>query len=453
MNGRRALEIFEGFRQGQLAFDGPEIDELIKLDLVVDADPRDLVLLQQIEPAVKHAETTLGDPTAPEAVAAALAALEHKLKSSWSRLTTRDSKVQAQEAERKRLRRALAVLNDQVLCGRLIAMTLTPPVTPYYPCQPIGDEVYGLTAKGARVQGQLALRIDRYGAYPLAAFIKPFDKTEIKMTAFGGEIATLSNNIGYVKKNPHQVVIGLAKMGMPATEALGTYRSTMSAVHAPDVAVTYARNAAAHGGTQAVAEKLRVAQRALRQVGFEESPEVMGAAKTLLPYGSMTQAAERFKALFNGVAGISMRNGLFEIPLAVKCTARLMPADGTPDEIVQRVVHTVETLRRHPAKHIPQLGESMLATALASMVREVSAIEPLVERLRQVEAELIRAQVCDSITANANALECVTSPGTPVEVVSTVRSLAAEVATQSGRDHPSAADVSVAVSFAKRFAY
>ncbi len=450
MNGTRAIQIFHGFRQGQLSFEANEIDELIKLDLVIEGDPRDLALLEQVQPVVQqYAETTIGDPEAPQKVAARLAEIEEKLKSSWSRLTTRDSKVKAQETERKQLRRALAVLNDQITRGRLLTLGFTPLATPWFPCQALGDEVYALTQKGARVEQQLALRGERYGAHPLAAFVKQFDKTEAKMASFSSEIATLSKNIGYVKKNPHQVVIGLAKTGMPATQALGVYNANMRAVHAPDVAVTYARNAAEHGGAQAVAERIRAAQRALRNVGFVESPEVMGAAKTLLPY-RIEDGAARFKEIFNAVAASGVADG--EFPIAVKCTARLMPADGAPAEVVQRVIAAVNALRRFPVNY-PQGHEGMLATALASMVRDLPAVGQLVERFRQVEVALVKAGVCNSAMTNQTALECVTAPGTPAEVADTVKALAYQVATKNDRAEPNAADVAVAASFAKRFAF
>ncbi len=450
MNGSRALQIFEGLRQGQLLFEAIEIDELIKLELVIECDPRDLVLLDQVQLVVQqYAETTLRDPEAPQKVAARLAEVEDKLKSSWSRLTTRDSKVKAQEAERKQLRRALAILNDQFTRSRLLTLGLTPLATLWYPCKTLGDEVYALTQKGARVEQQLALRRERYGAHPLAAFIKQFAKTEAKMASFSSEIATLSKNIGYVKKNPHQVVIGLAKTGMPAAQALDAYNANMRAVHAPDVAVTYARNAAEHGGAQAVAERIRAAQRALRNAGFVESPEVMGAAKTLLPY-PIEEGAQRFKAIFNAIAASGVADGQF--PLAVKCTARLMPADGSPSEVVQRVSAAVNALRRFPVGY-PQGHEGMLATALASMVRDLPAVGQLVVRLREVEAALMLAGVCGAATVNQTALECVTAPGTPAEVADTVQALAYQVAAKNERAQPNAADVAVAASFAKRFAF
>jgi hypothetical protein len=450
MNGRRALEIFDGFRKGQLAFEAKEIDELIKLELVIEGDPRDLALIQQVDPVVQqYTGTTFADPEAPQKVAARLAEVEDKLKSSWSRLTTRDSKVQAQEAERKQLRRALAVLNDQTTRGRLLTLGRAPLATLWFACPPLGDEVYALTHKGARVHQQLALRVERYAEHPLSAFMKGFDKTAAKMASFGGEIATLSKNIGYVKKNPHQVVIGLAKTGMPATQALGVYTANLRGV-APDVAVTYARNADTYGGAQAVADRIRAAQRALRQLGFIESPEVMGAAKTLLPYPSVEAGAQRFLAIFNGVMGSGLTNG--QLAPTVKCTARLMPADGTPAEVVQRLVAAAHGLQRRPVGY-PQIHGGMLAAALASMVRDISQVEDLVERFRQVELALMMAKVCNVTTVNEIALECVTAPGTPTEVADTVSALAHEVATKSERAQPNAADVAVAASFAKRFAF
>ena len=51
------------------------------------------------------------------------------------------------------------------------------------------------------------------------------------MRAFSTEVATLSQNIGYVKKNREQVVIGLVKTGAPAKQALGVYQAALQATN------------------------------------------------------------------------------------------------------------------------------------------------------------------------------------------------------------------------------
>jgi hypothetical protein len=294
-----------------------------------------------------------------------------------------------------------------------------------------------------------SLRADRFADQPLSAFMKQFDKTEAKMDAFSGDIALLNANVGHVKKNPHQIVIGLAKSGMAPAEAIGTYRASMKANGAPDVAVTLTRDAA-QGGPQAAAKKLAAAEAALRKAGFPNSPEIAGAAKTLLAFEPVDTGVHRFVAIVNAVLGAGYTQGRLDI--AIKCTARLMSAHGTPAEVVNRVLWAIDSLRKRPTR-VTQIDEPMLATALASMVREAKDVDPLVERFRALEAELVRARVSLPTTACSHALECVACTGTPVEVVDTVASLAIQVATKSGRQTPNNADVAVAVSFAKRFAY
>lgn len=453
MTGRRAMEILSGFVTGQLAFTAEEIDELLELALVVEADPDVFAELQFVEPVMlEHVELPLGDSTAPTVLATRLGEIDEKLKSSWSRLTTSDAKVQKHENERRTLRRALVLVNDTILLRKMIDLAAqrakVATGTSYLPCAALGDELYALTAKGSRVNAQLSLRIDRFADYPLSAFLKSFDKTETKMAEFSGQIATLSANVGYVKKNPHQVVIGLAKSGLPASEAITTYRQTRDAVGAPDVAVTLTRNAAALGSTQEVANRLHQAQQALHRAGIPNTPEAIGAAKTLLPFQPLEVGVQRFTQILTDLQAANFCQQRLDV--TIKATARLMAAEGTPEEVVGRVNAALQALYPRGTQHP---AEALTAVALASMVRDEAAIGPLTIRFTEIAHELVRSGVSLSHLANGDALECVACAGTPAEVVDTVRALALQVAGQQHRLEPTRADVAVAVSFAKRFAY
>jgi hypothetical protein len=291
------------------------------------------------------------------------------------------------------------------------------------------------------VRRELELRLARYGAASLAAFLTAHAKVATKMLAFSGEIETLARSIGHVKKNPHQVVIGLAKSDAPAQQALQTYHAMMRVTNAPDAAVTCTRNAAAFGGPEAAQQRLRQAQTALRRAGFRAEPVVMGAAKTLLPYEPLETGVERFCEIYRRVTANLEGPG----ELAIKVTARLMPADGTPEEVVRRA-HLVRDLLRRAGRD----AEIATAVALASLARSAEAAPELVARFHQLEAELMRAGVSSRASADAHALECVACPGTPAEVAATVRQLVAQLA--AGRA-PTGADVAIAAAFAKRFAY
>ncbi|MEO8699342.1 MAG: hypothetical protein ABI867_04835 [Kofleriaceae bacterium] len=456
MNCQRAVTILSGFTTNQLAFAAAEIEQLLAFELVIEADPDDFKTLQWIGPAVRQlGEVEFDDPTAPTVLAAKLAELDDKLKRDWYRFTTSDDKLKAREQERRTIRRALGYLNDRVATARIAAVAadarkhLGPNGGAYNVCPQLGSEVYALTLKGNRVGHELSLRLERYREADLAVFMKAFEKTDAKMAAFSGEIATLSNNIGYVKKNPHQIVIGLAKTGAPAAQALDQYRAAGKlAGGAPDVAVTIARNAAAQGSNEEVQKRWRLAQNLLQKAGFPATPVVAGAAKTLLPFPQLAEGVQRFVGIAQTLENTRFSTG----EATIKYTARLMPAVGEPPELVGRVKLAFAGLNTSPSSVHNARDESANAVALASMVKSDDAVGPLVARFRAVEVELVQRHVSTAHIVDADALECVACPGTPAEVAETVRALMQKIAAEQGRQ-PGRADVAVAVAFAKRFAY
>jgi hypothetical protein len=445
MNCQRALDILTGLATHQPAFTADEIEALLALELAVEADPRDMATLSWLVPAVQeHAGCAIEDPMAPMNLTAKLGEIDQQLKSDWYRFTTGKDKVAAREQDRRVVRRALAVLGDKDELARLVKIVSDERNVvegKYAACEPLGSELYAITRKSARVRHNLELRIARFASQPLGVFLKAFDKAERKMEAFSGDIATLANHIGHVKKNPHQVVIGLAKTGAPPSEAIQLYRQTMRSTDAPDVAVTCARNAATFGGPQQVAQRLQQAQRALLQAGFPHTPVVMGAAKSLLPFEHPETGAVRFQAIAQLLESQNLTSG----EATIKGTARLMPAAGTPQDVVRRAL-----MAYHQLPAIARDARSANAIALASMVQTDDAVAPVVQRFLDIEQELLRRRVSLPNASAADALECVACPGTPAEVVGTVRALIAKLA----HDRESRrSDVAIAVAFAKRFAY
>lgn len=446
MNCQRALEILAGLATQRPAFTAGEIDELLKLELAVEADPRDMATLQWLVPAVHDlAGMAIEEPLAPMKLGEKLAEIDEQLKSDWYRFTNGKDKIAERERERHLARRALAVISDKVELARLariLADGRNNPGAQYAACEALGSEIYAITARGTRVGRELEVRIARFAAQPLAAFLKAFDKTERKMEAFSDDIAQLASGIGHVKKNPHQVVIGLAKTGAPPAEALGLYRHTMHTKGMPDVAVTCARNAATFGGPQEVAQRLAHAQHALYRAGFPRSPVIDGAAKTLLPFEQLETGAVRFTAIAQQLEAANVTRG----EATIKCTARLMPAHGAPQDVVRRAVLAYPLLPASMDRDV----HNATAVALASMVQSDDAVQAVAQRFLEISQELVRRRVSLPNLAAADALECMACPGTPAEVVETVRALIAKLA--AGRESRRG-DVAIAVAFAKRFAF
>jgi hypothetical protein len=452
MNCQRAAAVLRGLEKNEPAFDSAEIEELMGLGLAVEADPDDLALLQWLQPIVREfAGCDVDAPLASQSLSVSLRETEEELKKDWYRMKTSKEVLAQREQSRIDMRRALACLNDKgssESVRKLMrnARQLAPGVQ-YVCCQQLGCEFYGLTHKGWRVRRQLKIRLERYGESPLKTFLAAFDKNELKMRAFGSDIGALASNIGYVKKNREQVVIGLAKTGAPPMQALAAYKAGLQAANnAPDVAVTCARNAATFGSAASAAQRLAQAQAALRQAGFPNTPVAMGAAKSLLACQPPESGAPRFTEIYRRLEPVVGRGDA-----TYKHTARLMPASGTPEAVVNRMMQAGALLNQTPSRANPQSRENRAAAvALASMVRDTTQLPALVTRFREIEFELVRAGVSTQATVEGDALECVACAGSPAEVVDTVASLAGQIA--HGR-RSERGDVAIAVAFAKRFAF
>lgn len=450
MNCQRAAEVLRGLEKNELSVNTEEIEELLSFGLAVEADPDDLTTFQWLAPQVLQlAHRGIDDPLAVEALSAALRQLEEELAKDWYRMKTSKAILAAQEADRIAMRRVLAHLVDpHVMASVRTLAERSRQIAPgmrWVTCQALGSELYALTHKGWRVRRQLKIRLDRFGESSLKAFLASFDKVENKMRAFAQDIGQLSQNIGYVRKNREQVVIGLMKTGAPVPQALGAYQAGLRAVgQAPDVAVTCARNATTFGSPQQASLVLKQAQGALLAAGFPNTPIAMGAAKSLLAFQPPAAGVPRFREIFG-----RLQHMLGGAEITYKLTARLMPAHGTPADVVRRAVNAATLLTQHPTRVGGNRDVRMASAALASMVREDNALPALVARFRDIEAELVRAGVSTPAHAEGDALECVACPGTPLEVVDTVAALVSQLAAGRRGDR---SDVSVAVAFAKRFA-
>jgi len=448
---RRAAAVFHGLESGKLEVTADEIEQLLKMGLAVEAEPAHLIALQRMsalrEEFAEHFHEA--DPLDVGAFQSALTDIDHKLKSEWYRLRTSRERIREHEKSRVELRRALGMLHDEKAMPALRRILADGPLLPsgakYFPCPKLGVEHYTITVKGVSLHREILLRIARVGEAPLGAFVKSFEKAHTKMKAFSDQIRFLKENVGPVRKNPEQVVIGLAKTGMAPQQALHTYRSALASSRAADVAVTLTRNAAASGGPGLVQHRLQVAVAALVTAGFPHSPVVAGAAKTLLPFSSLDVGVARFVELYKRLRAL-YGNG----DHLYKFIVRLMPAAGSPAEAMARVKVASHALHGTPSRVTARSDNATLAVAIASMVKDEQAVAGAVARHRALEAELVQHQVSDASTAERHALECLACPGTPAEVASVVRSLSLQI---ESRLPPSPANAAIAVAFAKRFAY
>lgn len=454
MNCHRAVALLRGLEKNELpslALTSEDIEELLKFSLAIESDPEDLTTFEWLAPVVaQYARRSVDDAHAAQGLAQVLRQTEEELQKDWYRIKTSKTELAEREASRVTMRRALALLGDPrcvAAMGELMAKArVVAPGAGWVACPALGSEVYALTHKGWRVRRQLKIRLERFGEVELEEFLRAFDKIEGKMAAFAGDITALSSNVGYVRKNREQVVIGLMKTGAPVPQALAAYQAGLRVANqAPDVAVTCARNASVAGSPAQAARLLEQAKQALRRGGFPDMPVVMGAAKCLLAFNPPDAGVARFKELCSRLGHM-----LGGDDLVYKMAARLMPAHGTPSDVVRRAVNAASLLRQQPSRANPSAREVRMASAaLASMVRDDAALPSLVTRFREVEYELVRAGVSGPAQAEAHALECVVCPGTPYEVVDTVSALVAQLG-QGRRAEPG--DVGVAVAFAKRFA-
>lgn len=454
MNCQRAAAVLRGLEKNELVVTSEEVEDLLTMGLAVEAEQEDMHILHWLQPIVREfAGCDLDAPLAAQGLAVALRETEDELKKDWYRMKTSKEVLAAREQSRIAMRRALAYLNDKLTVDAIRKLTRNArqlaPGARYVCCEQLGSELYAITHKGWRVRRQLKIRLDRFGESPLKTFLAAFDKNEAKMRAFSTDVTTLAQNIGYVKKNREQVVIGLAKVGVPPPQALGAYQAGLRAANnAPDVAVTCARNAATFGSPANAAQRLAQAQVALQRAGFPASPIAMGAAKSLLAFNPPESGASRFADIFQRLVQAMGRSDAI-----YKYTARLMPASGTPVDVVRRTMLAGTLLQQMPSRagaRSPAAAAAAAAVALASMVRADDQLPPLVTRFREIEFELVRAGVSTQANVEADALECVGCPGTPAEVVDTVAALAGQLA--AGRQGERG-DVAIAVAFAKRFAF
>jgi hypothetical protein len=446
----RTAAILHELATGHLEVRAEEIEECIALRLAMEADPAELALVDWLEKSTQRfVDRTATAPDTQAEMEEFRARADTDLKNDWYRLTTGKETLRHREADLVAARVVLGHLRDprvMELAARMRAQARKlAPEARYVACEALGIEVYALTRRGARVLGALAPRLPRYHQAPVKTFLAQFDKVDLKMKAFAQEVAALRANVHGVR-HAEQMVIGLAKSGLRARDALGAYQAARDQAQvAADVAVTCARHTTTFGHPATVALRLKAAEAALQRTGLPPTQRLFGSAKCLLPYEPVESGIPRYVAirkLLDATFG--------ESDLNCKHTARLMPARGEPNDVVDRAQMARLALGHRP----PMVGDRddviAAAVAIAALVSKADGIGATVNRFLEI-AQLLVADGLARGTASSLALECIACPGTPAEVIGTVRSLAGHVGT--GPSDDPAAKLAVAVAFAKRFAF
>lgn len=452
MTGQRALILLQAFADPAAPRDdvtAREIDELLSAGLLTEADRDDVALLEWLVPVIAaYLPAGLVSDGAPviAALEAAHRELHEDLQSDWYRMTRGAETIREAEGKRATLRRALAVARDGQTMARLAKLTADRAALPaqaqYLPCA-LGDELYAVTKRGHDVASELAVRIARYRDAPLASFVKAYDKATGKLAAFASDVGRLARGIGSVRKNQHQVVIGLVKSGLAVDQALASFHGVNGA-QAPGDAVAATRAAATTGGDPRDARKrLNEAIRALAALGLK-GEQAANAAKTLLPFEPLAAGAQRFSMLYNALIAAGVRGDA-----TYKCAARLMPARGEPAAILDRARTAWRLVGQHPSAS-GDPSPALIGVALAAMVDDANDLGSLVTRFREIERALIAAGISGRTHAETDALECVACPGTPTEVVATVAAIIVQLPRGAALTR---GEVAIAVAFAKRFAY
>jgi hypothetical protein len=202
---------------------------------------------------------------------------------------------------------------------------------------------------------------------------------------------------------------------------------------------------ATFGSPAHAADRLRMAQTALRNAGYPNTPIAMGAAKSLLGFNPPAAGIPRFNDFMQ-----RLQQTFGQSEVLFKFAARLMPAGGQPAEVMKRVTAAALLLSQMPSSISRVSDYCGCAVALGAMAKTLESMPELVKRFREVEQHLVQGNISAAANVEADALECIGCPGSPAEVVDTMSVLIEQLA--QGRQ-PVRGDVAIAAAFAKRFAY
>lgn len=462
MKTGRAYQMLLALSRGAVDGDTRELGELEKHGLVLYLDAPSLESLARYEGLATRYPGPFEDqpPLSAAALGTLAAELDQRLRSDWHRQWASRATIALEEDDRiwaKRLRGMLSLpASFEVLSqtARRRQGMASPPASR----ADLGPRLYALSAEGAAALSALAPRLPRYGPHELGAFLKPFRKASTKMQTFAGDVTSLRDAVGYVPKGREHVLSTLLKAGGARPEHVANaYNRAISSARtferhdpkgktAPHTAALFVRKAAEGGNfnLDQAARSLAHARSLLLQAGHRDSPDARAAAKALLAFTPPEAGLPRFNEMKQalrqaGVAG----------DLVYKFIVRLMPAQGTPAELVRRALALAAAPPQPSRRHVLRAGPlDEVSAALASAARNDADAPMLARRFYDIEQGFLQSRV-SAVQATSLALSCFGCPGAPNEVVATVFDLARSV----GGSQPDDEALSLAASFAKRFAY
>lgn len=447
------MGILRELTQQYLNATAEELDDLIAADLVLEMPVHAVRAFRDLDHLSRAYPLFFAEPGgvfAPGALQALQHHIREKLRSDWFRISSKKATLVSLEANNQALRLAQSALADPttrlLVQKALQERQASTADIPFATCPAVGSGCFAVTQRGLRVLQSLEVRSPRVGPLQLQEFLRKFTKVEAKQEAFSRNIQELSAMVGPLRKGKVHVLVGLAKADLPVDRTAKLYRQALPHVTDPHQAVVCTRFAAPNNDLAPTLAKLGFAYQALRMAGVPDAPALREAAKSLMPFPSLDTAAIRFVELFRGL----QQARLVGVEL-YKCTAQLMGARGMPFEVLQRVAwisHRLATAPYPPHSHTAVPDRT--SVALVSLVTANTEIDPLCDRFFALQRELIDKSLGGARFVEELALSCVGSPGTPAEVVATVKSLARRIA---GAEEVSQDHLIIAAAFAKRFAY
>ncbi|HEU4535238.1 MAG TPA: hypothetical protein VFS00_14015 [Polyangiaceae bacterium] len=462
MKAGRAHQLLLSLGNGALLGDAKELAELEKHGLVLRLDAHALEALGRYEAISARHPKIFADapPLSADALGALASQLDLRLRSEWHRSLASDATIAREEEERIWAKRLRGLLLSPPSAERL-ARTARARVEagPRLAARrDLGPSLFALSADGHAVAGALGPRLGRYGEHDLAAFLKAFRKASAKMTEFGRAVDALRAGVGTVPKGREHVLATLLKSDARPEHLAAAYRQAIGGARAleptdykgklaPHTAALSVRHAAAerHFDVGRAAQAIARARSLLLQAGHPNTPTALGAAKALLAFQPPEKGLPRFQAIIQCL----LRAGVQGDAL-YKFVVRLMPAQGAPADLVARAAALAAAPAQQARRHAMRAGSlDEVAVAVVSMARDPQDDARLAERLSALEQCFAGAGVSGGRTLTL-ALNCVGCPGSPAEVVALVYDLARSVGTRAEPDHEA---LSIAASFARRFAY
>jgi hypothetical protein len=308
-----------------------------------------------------------------------------------------------------------------------------------------------MTRMGEAMLAQVQARQTRYGAVPLAEFLRSFRKAHDRMQQLTQQVRAIDAGLGYVRKGKHQVVAGLIKSGLPVQQAVSAFQQAQQRVRRagthpaepPHLAVTLVRHAMDTKSVDLADQRMVSAEKALLRRGIPAGPATRGAAKSLLGSPNLEAAADRFVELCGWLQPLVGRDENL-----LRYAARLMPVQSSPRQLAQRCQVAARMLAQGGYANQGRIDAT--SVALAALSSDDTALGAVVTRFADIVRRIVQGQMGSPSSAVNPALELTACPGSPEEAVATAQALALQLS-EGGR--PTGEAFELACSLAKRVAF